>query len=578
METWFDRFPGRLKWELDQFTEHGLAFERDEGEFRDNRRILLRGTIEHAGGRVELEVLYPDLFPYVRPEVYAPHLDLDRHQNPFEHNLCLLDRSTRAWNPSDTGAWLVRERVPLLLDLLAAGGDELARGEVAQGEPISSYYPPEAGTVVFVPEEAMHVAAEHRAGSGRLCFQPRLPASVRLRAMICELVVQGHRRKTRVVARAGEDLRKRFGGEHVSFRWVRIDRPPLDSRSAQALFAAAEEVRGGFGSPPWQTTTDGQIAVTGFVFSEEVAQGKFDDAWLFAVKVRHPTRGGIREAVYVTRGERLTADDLAARLPARARLDDATVAVVGAGALGAPIALELARAQVRELRLLDFDYVEAGNSVRWPNGISAVAYGKVDFIADRIDLDYPFTKVIPYRHRIGGSSLSRASRRETEFDLLTRFFDGVDLVVDASAEIGVQQIIAALADERQVPQVYASATEGVRGGVVARVIPAATGCWYCLQLALDDGTVDPPPRDESGTVQPRGCASPTFTGANFDLLPIVAQATRVVAVTVTEQDARQGPDVFIGALSEDGLSAPTWRESSLDRHSLCSQCSAAAAA
>src|SRR5438874_2540114 len=106
MTVWWERFPGLLERELDAFERRGLVFKRDESMFRDAGRLLLRGSIDHNGECVELEVLYPDLFPYIRPEVYAPALSLERHQNPAQHNLCLLDSSTRAWKPHDTGAWL----------------------------------------------------------------------------------------------------------------------------------------------------------------------------------------------------------------------------------------------------------------------------------------------------------------------------------------------------------------------------------------------------------------------------------------------------------------------------------------
>jgi hypothetical protein len=88
---------------------------------------VIRGSIVWHERQIELEVVYPDTFPFLRPEIYAPGLALGRHQNPLQGNLCLLDRSTRAWNVDETGAWLVAERVPYLLDLLEQGGEALAR-------------------------------------------------------------------------------------------------------------------------------------------------------------------------------------------------------------------------------------------------------------------------------------------------------------------------------------------------------------------------------------------------------------------------------------------------------------------
>lgn len=134
MRGWVERFPARLEREFATYAADSLDFEADRALLEEQGRLVMRGSIFHNGEKIELEVVYPDLFPFLRPEVYAKELRRDRHQNPYDGNLCLLDRSTRAWSPSLTGAWLVRERVPHLLRLLEAGGEEARkRGGAARG-------------------------------------------------------------------------------------------------------------------------------------------------------------------------------------------------------------------------------------------------------------------------------------------------------------------------------------------------------------------------------------------------------------------------------------------------------------
>ena len=128
------------------------------------------------------------------------------------------------------------------------------------------------------------------------------------------------------------------------------------------------------------------------VVQEEVAQGAWEDSWLFVVGVRANTK--VPMGIYTARGARLTEADLLARLPAAARLNDASVGVVGLGSLGAPVAIELVRAQLGELRVMDFDGVEAGNIVRWTHGISAVGYLKTGVIGGWVTSEFPFTKVV----------------------------------------------------------------------------------------------------------------------------------------------------------------------------------------
>ena len=134
MKTWMDDYPDRLAFEIAELERVG--FQVDSDAMAATHMLAARGQVQSPKfGTVELTIIYPDSFPFLRPEVFATGLRLDRHQNPYEGNLCLLDRSTREWAVDDTGAWLLSERVPLLLGLLAEGGTALRDGEAPQGEP-----------------------------------------------------------------------------------------------------------------------------------------------------------------------------------------------------------------------------------------------------------------------------------------------------------------------------------------------------------------------------------------------------------------------------------------------------------
>jgi hypothetical protein len=568
MRSWKDRFPERFEHELSAFAERDLDFKLDEDLLEEQGRVVLRGTLVHDGDEIPLEVNYPDLFPYLRPEVVAKELKLDRHQNPYEGNLCLLDRSSRAWNPSDTGAWLVAERVPYLLKLLAAGGEELRKEEAPQGEPVSSYFPSAAGTVIFVPAEALKLPPDTSAGSGRIACSSLEPPQLRIRGLIGELVEKKRNRKTRTLARADASLQTRFSGATLSFRWARLDARPV-ANTPEALLDAIEAARPGFGSPPWERVHGGQVAIAGAVFSEEVRQGEEEDAWVFAVKVRQDQGP---EGAYLIRGQRLSREDLEARLPAFVRMGERTISLSGLGALGGEIAVELAKTGLGTLRGLDFDTVDAGTTVRWAGGLTAVGHLKAEYLRQRIEYDYPYTTFEAFPHQIGSSASLPTARQETELDVLDRFFENSDLLIDATAEIGVQQALAAEASALGIRQIYVSATEGARGGLVARIDPERGGCWLCLQWHLEDGSIPLPAREEALTLQPRGCASLTYTGTGYDLLPICAQAVRVATATLADQTEPAGSDVFICSFEEDRLLPPIWATYPLRPHPKCPIC------
>jgi hypothetical protein len=239
--------------------------------------------------------------------------------------------------------------------------------------------------------------------------------------------------------------------------------------------------------------------------------------------------------------------------------------------ISAPIALELVRAQVGEMNVLDFDRVETGNTVRWTHGLSAVGHHKSGVIGGWVASEYPFTRVTPYGSRIGGvpPPAHNGAGIPGEAAMLSQFLDGVDVVIDATGELGVQHLLATAASERRIPQLYAWGTEGGWGGAVAWIDPDSGGCWHCMQLSFADGTVQLPPAAPAEAIQPRGCADPTFAAAGFALTPISAQAARTAARALTGVLA--GSEVSVCALQEDAgeLAAPRWRTDPVRVHKDC---------
>jgi ThiF family len=577
MRTWIDLYRDRLEFEVAELERLGLVV--DDDQLSDARRLVARGRLStQTHGDIDVTIVYPDSFPHLRPEVMAPGLRLGRHQNPYQGNLCLLDRSTREWEVTDTGAWLLTERVPLLLGLLERGGAALREGEAPQGEPWSTYLRFEPGTAVFVPVGALAVGAEQTGGQLELAFSPGEPPSGRLRALLRRVTVRGPRAE-RTVAEADEDLRTGFSGTVLHGRWVRLPGAPEDP-TPLSLLSAVVAADPSLKQPRWRHAGDSSIDVVGCLISEEVTHGHEEQGWVFLVRIRRTTGPHRRqEAVYITRGERLSERDLAARIPTLTPLRERSVLLVGAGALGAPVVLELARCGVGRISIIDGETLEAGNTVRWPLGLSAVGWPKVNALAGWIQSEYPYTKVSVIPAHVGHAPNTgelEVAREQSELDVLAELLEGTDLVIDATAELGVQHFLSAVAGD--VPQLYVWATEGAGGGFVARVTHD-TGCWLCLQLHIRDGALPVPSRIEEDTVQPRGCATPTFTGTSYDLAAVANQAVRVAVAQLLGRSPRD-QDITICSLW-DGvawLAAPRWECTRLERHPECALCPAAIAA
>jgi hypothetical protein len=184
-------------------------------------------------------------------------------------------------------------------------------------------------------------------------------------------------------------------------------------------------------------------------------------------------------------------------------------------------------------------------------------------------------QVIPYA--IGAPRTDPQPDDRNEIDVWTDVIDQVDLVVDCTAEKGLQQALAWLARRRGKPYLAVSATNGGWGGRVARLFPApGTACWYCLEYALNDESIPASPAaPEEDGVQPVGCADPTFAGSGFDLAEVALHAVRVTVATLQHDRPGgypdSGHDVHVLALrTADGTPIPpTWTGFTLPVHPLC---------
>jgi len=556
---WWERWPGRLQKEFDALDAAGIRYKRDETVW-EKGALVLHLWREIDGTDQELVAVYPDTFPYTRFEIMAPGLHLRRHQNPFQKILCLIGRGTINWHEPDTIAQHVVERIPLVLQAAEAPDDAGADVvEEPQGEPFSDYYP-------YLSETIMLRSSSCTTGtrvSGKLRIRVPKELGRELRGSIARIMDEDGK----TIWRDDGLLNHMFPGE-IKGRWVRVA-APIQEMKHRDFFTSLAAQYPALKQPNWQTRNGWKLDVIGVVFPEEVRWHEYADGWVFLVTATNMKDPGRRSTEqYFVRAAHI--DNGAARVPELASLAQRRVAVVGVGALGATSALEFARAGIGELRLLDGDIAEPEIAVRWPFGIPAAGFPKVYVIKDFLRKHYPTVKVSAHCHRLGGMPGMASDRDE-----LAILLDGVDLIYDATAEVGIQHLLADLAHEARIPYICISATAGAWGGMLLRIRPGKTeGCWVCSQHAFTTGDLPLPPADPNGNVQPTGCADPTFTGTNFDLGPIAFGGVRLAVGTITTGE-KAYPDVpwdvaIIAMRTPKGEpTAPTWRTFPLSRHQNC---------
>lgn len=564
---WWEIWPERLEFEIEALKALGFDPIVDEGA-RAAGQIIIRFEHSVGGQTATFTAVFPHGYPRFPFELYAPELRLGHHQNPFAGNLCLLARPSEDWRPSDHVARFLVDQLPVVVQAGTATDLGVVEAvEEHQAEPVSVYYDHADGSLVLVDSSWSLPSAT--SGSLELGVERIEP----LRAAVVEVRTAG---APPVVAL--DPIRARFPTS-LRARWFRVDAPILEATPA-GLLARLIALHPDADRPQWVTHGSVEVDVIGILFPEEIAWRTAGDGWTFVLRTRP---AGSREArrrardrrtrpasptVSLARAGRYGTADMLARIPVLAPLRDRTVSVFGLGGLGAPSALEFARAGVGCLGLLDGDVVEAGNGVRWPLGLAVAGWGKAPAIHDLIHRDWPLTRTRFARWRLG----TAVAGEDHEGEALSTVLEGTDLVFDASASLVVQRYLADLANERGIPYISVWSTNGGWGGVVARIRPDGQACWLCLQLALNDRLIPHPPEDPGTRIQPAGCGSPTFTGTSFDLAPVWAAGVRL-AVSTLAPDAYGAMDwdVAVVSLRDDrgGVIMPTWTTHRPGRHPRC---------
>ncbi len=136
-------------------------------------------------------------------------------------------------------------------------------------------------------------------------------------------------------------------------------------------------------------------------------------------------------------------------------------------------------------------------------------------LANFIAENYPWTKANFFPARLGHAFTDVAALPRGLGNVLAPVFDllrNADVVVDASASEEVQLAMAHYCERFGVAYVVGHATFGVAGGLVARFLPGAEGCFVCLHEHWKDKRIPEPRVDDAGIVIPVGCNAPTFTG------------------------------------------------------------------
>jgi molybdopterin/thiamine biosynthesis adenylyltransferase len=559
MKPWWIQSPERLEYELEALKAAGYSFEEPQKD-EDSGVLSLDIKVNCLGKELKLSAEFPAFFPYVRCEVFAPELDLSHHQHPFSKNLCLLGRATTNWTVHDTLAGILKSQLENLLR--AAEGKDRASVEgleLQQPEPFSYYYDYSGNSIVFVDSDW---AVDPAVRKGR--FQIDVASLTPFIGRVIQIEDDTGREIIKPKSIAD-------GSRVLKGRWVRAD-GDVRQKSAEAILVEAAKLEPRLADARWQNIFQRQLDIIAILYPEETGWRTRGLGWLFVLKAERPEfvkrswRSG-RYDTYLLRPGRAGLIDIQSRAPELQSMQDKRVALIGLGALGGPTAIECARSGLGGLNIMDGDFVEPGNAVRWPLGFSAAGYSKADALANFIAQNYPYTKVKAFPLKLGSpTSLGGANLAQYE-----EFFSDANLIIDCTAEVGLHYALSQLARDRSIAYCSMSGTPGLWGGRVLRILPEKTeGCWNCFCHWLDEHKIPSPPEDPEGDSIMAGCAEPVFTGPNYNALQISSFGLRY-ALDAFNPEPRFAFDLCNVSFNSDSGAQllPAWTTHNLSRHPTC---------
>jgi hypothetical protein len=160
------------------------------------------------------------------------------------------------------------------------------------------------------------------------------------------------------------------------------------------------------------------------------------------------------------------------------------VAVVGCGSIGSKLAIMLARGGVGEFLLVDDDVVFPDNFVRHDLDWRDAGTHKADSVARRIQLVNSLARCTVRRHRLAGQEASGS------LESLLTSLASCDLIVDATAEANVFNLLSAAVASGSKPFLWAQVFAGGFGGLVARHRPGLEPDPQYMRLAIEDFFAD----------------------------------------------------------------------------------------
>ncbi|HEY2236968.1 MAG TPA: ThiF family adenylyltransferase [Candidatus Angelobacter sp.] len=514
-KAWYQRYPDMFEEECEEMRKR--SFSLDQSAFAE-KCVTFAGPSSIEPDLI-FRVEYPDSFPSKPPRVSTPenwHI-LPRHHSPHSREICTFGLNQHRWSAHFNGTAAIDEAEHVIRDMLRVNTEQGDRGDLIDDvpEPITVSYNYQSVTSILVPPAIAKIAKTMAVGDTanfHILFKtwPRMTVG---RMQPGRGVVSEFRFGKTIVKSEEFFLNMVAGGIDVNGPIVRLNSAPPNFTLATEFNSWLKEI--GIDRRDWMV----------FVFPEQ--SGTADSERLAWIVFR--SRGD----KFVEPLRTFIVDDVGGnpRIPKLQALAEKKVVLVGCGSMGSKIAVALAATGVESFGIVDFDFMEPANSVRHELGVESFGIPKPNALQRRLIEANPrvWNKVEVSDLLIG------QTKRTGKEELFHGILASASLVIDSTGDHGVSRFLNDLCSELNVPQIYASVTNGAWSGEVIRVIPRRTACWLCWLWEYENQRPSGEPAPGPGVFAP-GCDHPTFTGTTYDVGIVANLASSLAVDTLLIED------------------------------------------
>lgn len=428
---------------------------------------------------------------------------------PGSENFCLDREDAPWWTPQHT-ATDVLDHLQALLD--AESGGTMREREADMPEPITGQFGYASIGAIVVPEALLATELGSTQGTLQLLRGRRQPQ------LYVAAVGLGEDGPVNLVSAAElSRLGLVDGLDRFRVRWraitVPAGRPGVDRVLDELQTTLGPPIAEAHARPKRKVQRRNVWGAVTFM-QEGPRRGERERGWVFA-RLTVPVRGEARShEPALLRSQALSRKVRRLRTRELRGLEEARLLLIGAGAVGGHTAVELARAGVGALDVVDDDHYDLNNGVRHVLPASYAGREKADAVAEFARHCSPFTDARGHKLRVGSTPLAKQQ--------LLELIASANVVIDAAGSETVTRLLHWRCAQASVPLLSGALTPG---GLGARIV-VLHGFAPCLDCFFDDPSI--PERDRarvSGTT-PYGCSHPAASCAPFEVAELAANLAR----------------------------------------------------